>query len=320
MVDALHTHQNCQTLHTSFILLITVHTTLLKLTRPLHLLLAALTYTLGASIPAYLGKPLSVGIFWLGLTIIIFAQLSMFLLAEVFRPQNEPLVENQTPQQKETLRNNTLYFSIAALTVTAFIIYLLYISQALVLSSLREPQGGAFILLLSSFLLVILYAIPPMRLLARGFGELTLAAHIAYVIPSIGFLLQAKENHRLLILIIIPLTALALAYLLILNFISYPSDQKYQRATLLRLLTWERAVPFHHSLIVLAYLIFAIAPALGYFILWPAFLTLPFAILQIILLRHISLGGKPNWILLNVTALAVFGLTTYFLTLTFWIR
>ncbi len=285
---------------------------MLKLTRPLHLLLAALTYTLGASIPAYLGKPLSVGIFWLGLTIIIFAQLSMFLLAEVFRPVNEPLVENQTPQQKETLRNNTLYFSIAALTVTAFIIYLLYINQALVLSS--------FILLLSSFLLVILYGIPPIRLLARGFGELTLATHIAYVIPSIGFLLQAKENHRLLILIFIPLTALALAYFLILNFISYPSDQKYQRATLLRLLTWERAVPFHHSLIALAYLIFAIAPALGFSILWPAFLTLPFAILQIILLRHISLGGKPNWILLNVTALAVFGLTTYFLTLTFWIR
>ena len=43
-------------------------------------------------------------------------------------------------------------------------------------------------------------------------------------------------------------------------------------------------------------------------------------ILQIILLRHISLGGKPNWTLLTATALAVFGLTTYFLTLTFWIR
>jgi 1,4-dihydroxy-2-naphthoate octaprenyltransferase len=312
VVDALHTHQNCQTLHTSFILLITVHTTLLKLTRPLHLLLAALTYTLGASVPAYLGKPLSIGIFWLGLSMILFAQLSMFLLAEVFRPHNEPLLENETPKQKETLRNNALYISIAALTVTAFIVYLLYINQSLVLSS--------FILLISSFILILLYALPPMRLLARGFGELTLAAHIAYVIPSIGFLLQAKENHRLLILIIIPLTALALAYFLILNFISFPSDQKYQRATLLRLLTWERAVPFHHSLIVLAYLIFAIAPALGYFILWPAFLTLPFAILQIILLRHISLGGKPNWILLNVTALAVFGLTTYFLTLTFWIR
>ncbi len=287
-------------------------TALLKLIRPLHLLLAALTYTLGASIPAYLGNPLQPVIFALGLAGVLLAQLSMSLLAEVFRPHNEPLIENETPQQKESLRNNLLYISIAALTITAFIIYLLYINQALVFYS--------FILYLSSFILIPLYAIPPVRLLNRGFGELTLAAHIAYVIPSIGFLLQAKENHRLLAVIVFPLTALALAYFLIINFTSFPSDQKYQRATLLRRLTWERAVPLHHSLIVLAYCVFAIAPLLGFSILWTAFLTLPFAILQIILLRHISMGGKPNWTLLTATSLAVFGLTTYFLTLTFWIR
>ncbi len=285
---------------------------MLKLTRPLHLLLAALTYTLGASIPAYLGQPLQSTIFWLGLVLILLAQISMSLLAEVFRPHNEPLIENETPQQKETLRNNILYISIAALTVTAFITYLLYINRALVLSS--------FILYLSSFLLILSYAIPPVRLLNRGFGELTLAAYIAYIIPSLGFLLQAKENHRLLIVIIIPLTALALAYFLIINFTSFPSDQKYQRATFLRRLTWERAVPLHHSLIVFAYSVFAIAPLLGFSILKTAFLTLPFAVLQILLLRHISIGGKPNWTLLTATALAVFGLTTYFLTLTFWIR
>jgi len=284
----------------------------LKLTRPLHLLLAALTYTLGASIPAYFGNPLQPAIFALGLAGILLAQLSMSLLAEVFRPHNEPLVENETPKEKETLRSNMLYISIVTLASAVFLIYQLYINHALVLST--------FIFYLSSFILVLIYAIPPFRLLNRGFGELTLAAHIAYVIPSIGFLLQAKENHRLLIIILVPLTALALAYFLILNFVSFPSDQKYQRATLLRYLTWERAVPLHHSLIVFAYTFFAIAPLLGYSILWPAFLTLPFAILQILLLRHISLGGKPNWTLLTATALAGFGLTTYFLTLTFWLR
>ena len=285
---------------------------ILRLSRPLHLLLAALTYTLGASIPAYLGQSLRSSIFWLGLAAVLLAQLSMGLLAEVFRPYNEPLIENETPKQKEILRNNMLYISIAAVTVTAFIIYLLYIDQALGLPS--------FLFFLSSFILVLAYAIPPIRLLNRGFGELTLAAHIAYIVPSIGFLLQAKENHRLLIIILIPLTALALAYFLIINFTSFPSDQKYQRGTLLRYLTWEYAVPLHHVLLVFAYVIFAIAPLLGYSILWPAFLTLPFAILQIILLRHISNGNKPNWTLLTATALAVFGLTTYFLTLTFWLR
>ena len=287
---------------------------LLKLTRPLHLLLAALTYTLGASIPAYLGQPLQSTIFWLGLALILLAQMSMSLLAEVFRPHNEPFIETETPKQKETLRSNMLYISIAALTVTAFITYLLYINQSLVLSS--------FIFLLSSFIIILAYAIPPIRLVNRGFGELTLAVHIAYVIPSISLMLQVKENHRLLMFIIVPLTALALAYFLILNFTTFSSDQKYQRATLLRRLTWERAVPLHHSLIIFAYFIFAISPLLGFSfsLIWTAFLTLPFAILQILLLRHISMGGKPNWTLLTATALAVFGLTAYFLTLTFWIR
>ena len=285
---------------------------MLKLTRPLTLLLAALTYILGASIPAYLGRPFNNGVFVLGLAGVLLAQLSMNLLAEVFRPHNEPLTGSETPKQKETLRNNALYLSIALLTVNAVLAFILYTRGILVAPALP--------LLLSSVILIIVYAIPPIRLLKRGFGELTLALHMAYVIPSIGFVLQAGENHRLLIILILPLTALALAYFLIRNFITFISDQKYQRATLLRLLTWERAVPLHHSLIVLAYLIFALATILGYSILWPAFLTLPFAVLQILLLRHISLGGKPNWTLLNVTALALFGLTTYFLTLTFWLR
>jgi 1,4-dihydroxy-2-naphthoate octaprenyltransferase len=287
-------------------------TSFLKLTRPLCLLLAALTYLLGASIPAYLGKSFQPLGFLLGLAGVLLAQLSMSLLAEVFRPHNEPLVEDETPKLKENLRNNALYISIVALAAIAYIAFALYTNNTLALPT--------FYFLLFSLLLVLAYAIPPIRLLDRGFGELALAAHLAYVIPSIGFLLQAKDNHRLLAVIIIPLTALALAYFLVVNFTTFPSDQKYQRATLLRRLTWERAVPLHHSLIVFAYIIFAIALLLGFSVLWTAFLTLPFALLQIVLVRNISLGVKPNWILLTSTALAVFGLTTYFITLTFWLR
>ncbi len=287
---------------------------MLKLSRPLHLLLAALTYVLGASIPAYLGKSFQTIPFILGLAGILLAQWSMSLLGEVFRPHNEPLIDGETPAQKETLRNNMLYVSIAALTVYAVIAFIIYLNRALSLH--------AFYFLLFSLLLVLAYSLPPLRLINRGFGELTLAVHIAYVIPSIGFLLRAGESHRLLAILTIPLTAIALAYFLILNFTEFTRDEKYQRVTLLRRLTWERAVPLHHSLILFAYMLFAIAPLLGFSfnLVWPAFLTFPFAIFQIIQLRAIALGNPPNWRLLTSTALAVFGLTTYFLTLTFWIR
>jgi len=287
---------------------------LLKLTRPLNLLLATLTYLLGASIPAYLGKPVQLVPLILGWAIIVFAQVSMSFLREVFRPHNEPLIAGETPQQKETLRNNLLYTSIGLVGTIAGIAFILDRNFALALPTI--------LFLISSIAFVFLYSIPPFHFVNRGFGEFILAVQIAYIIPSIAFLLQANEMSRLLVTLLIPLTVLALAYFLVINFTTFPDDEKYERGTLLRRLTWERAVPLHHSLIAFAYIIFAIAPLFGFALnlIAPAFLTFPFAIFQIIQLRAIANGNPPNWKLLTSTALAVFGLTTYFLTLTFWLR
>jgi 1,4-dihydroxy-2-naphthoate octaprenyltransferase len=287
---------------------------LLKLLRSLNLLLAGLTYLLGASIPPYLGKTVQPAPFALGLGFILLTQASMALLSEVFRPHNEPLIAGETPKQKETLRNNMLYVSIGMLGAVSVIAFIYHLNFTLALPSL--------LFVLSSVILALVYSIPPFHLVNRGFGELILALHLAYVVPSIGFLFQSGENSRLLTLILIPLTMLGFAYFLILGFTTYPEDEKYDRGTLLRRLGWERAIPLHHGLIVLAYLCFAIIPLFGFAftLIAPAFLTLPFAVFQIIQLRAIANGGAPNWKLLTATALAVFGLTTYFLTLTFWLR
>ena len=285
-----------------------------RLSCPLNLLLTALTYLLGASVPAYLGRPFQITSFVLGLASVLLAQASMALLGEVFRPHNEPLMDGETPQQKETLRNNMLYISVGMIATCGLIVFIVFLNRNLTLPT--------FYFLVSSILLVLAYAIPPVRLVDRGFGELILAAHIAYVVPTIGFLFQAGENHRLLFVLATPLIALCLAYFLILNFVTFQIDQKYQRGTLLRSLTWEHAVPLHHSLIAFAYVMYALTPMLGFSfnLIWPAFLTLPFAVFQIIQLRAVANGSPPNWKLLTSTALAVFGLTTYFLTLTFWLR
>ncbi|MGZ9233954.1 MAG: UbiA family prenyltransferase [Anaerolineales bacterium] len=288
---------------------------LFRLSRPQHLLLAALTYFLGASIANYLGKPFRTDSFWLGLVAVLLAQASMNLLAEVFRPYNEPIVEGETRKDRMTLRNNALYISIAALAANAVIAFLLYQNNHLSISAL-------FFLLLS-LILVLTYAIPPFRFINRGFGEFVMAAHLAYVIPSIAYILQSDETHRFL-MITIPLTFLAFAYFIVLSFPAFASDSKYNRSTLLTRLGWERVVPLHHLFVLLAYLFFlALAsPAFGLSLslLWPAFLTLPFAIFQIFQLRNIALGARTNWNLLTVTALSVFGLTAYFLSLTFWLR
>ena len=286
---------------------------LLRLSRPLHPLLAALTYSLGASLADYLGKPFLANSFWLGLIVVLLAQTSMSLLSEVFRLDAEPLLENETRIQRQTLRNNTLYVSVTFLTVIAVIVYLLFANKQLPLAS--------FLFLLLSFLITLTYSIPPFRFVNRGLGEFLLAAHLAYVIPSIAYTLQTGETHRFLSLTV-PLTFLALAYFIVMNFPSFATDRKLDRITFLTRLGWERVVPLHHIFVLFAYLLFLTTPAFGLSLtlIWPAFFTFPFALFQIFQLRNISLGLPPNWTLLTATSLAVFGLTTYFLTLTFWLR
>ena len=285
--------------------------TLLRLSRPLYLLLAALTYSFGVSISNYLGKPFRPDAFWLGLIGVILAQMSMVLLSEVFRLDVEPLAENETRRDRLVVRNNALYVSIAAITADAFIVFLLYRNQRL------SPASFSFLLL--SLVIILVYSLPPFR--NRGFGEFLLATHLGYIVPSIAYLLQADQTHRFLVLSL-PLTLLAFAYFIVMDFPSFATDQKYNRSTILTRLGWEPVVPLHHILVLFAYIFFAIAPALGISLslIWPAFLTLPFALFQIFQVRAISLGAPANWPLLTATALAVFGLTAYFLTLTFWLR
>ena len=285
--------------------------TIFRISRPLHMLLAALTYSFGASIANYLGKPFRTDSFWLGLLAVLLAQMSMSLLSEVFRLDVEPLAENETRRARIVIRNNALYISIAALSADAVIAFILFDHQHLSIAS--------FSFLLVSLVLILSYSLPPFR--NRGFGEFILAAHLAYVIPSIAYLLQADETHHFLTLTI-PLTLLAFAYFIVMDFPTFATDRKYNRTTFLTRLGWERVVPLHHIFVLFAYVFFAISPALGLSLslIWPAFLTLPFAVLQIIQLRNIALGAPANWILLTATALSVFGLTAYFITLTFWLR
>jgi 1,4-dihydroxy-2-naphthoate polyprenyltransferase len=288
-------------------------TSILKLTRPLHLLLTALAFAFGTSLADYLGKPFRVDSFWLGFLMVMLVQITMNLLPEVYRPQNERLFENETRADRLKLRNNALYVSTAALASIAVIAYILFNTDHLPLAS--------FLFLIFSLILILIYSIPPFRFINRGFGEILLAIQLAYVFPSFAFTLQTGMTHPFLALAV-PLTFLAFAYFIVLDFQAFAQDQKYERVTFLTRLGWERVIPLHHIFVLFAYIFLLTMPAfkLPLSLLAPAFLTLPFALYQIYQLRNIALGLKPNWTLLNATALGVFGLTTYFLALTFWIR
>ena len=287
---------------------------LAKLSRPLHLILAALTYVLGAGIARYLGRPVHLAAFGLGLLAALALQAASYWLVEYFRLPLTPLAKDETPRHREALRTTLFQSAAALLTVSAAVVV------TLLLAHLLPAAAGVVLGLIAVFFFA--YAIPPLRLSEMGYGELLLAIYLGTLLPILAFLLQVGEFHRLLTFATFPLTLLALAYLLVWNFPTFATDQKFGRHTLLTRLTWQRAIPIHHFLILAAYLLFAATPFLGFpwGLVWPVFLVLPFAIVQILWLQQIAQGGRTLWNFLTALAAATFGLTAYLLAFTFWIR
>ena len=286
---------------------------LLTFSQPLVLVLAALTYTLGTGIARYLGRAEAPLAFGLGLGWILLILLPMNLLTVYFRPPNEPLIKDETIVERNWLRAAAFQISIASLGVVAVLTVFLF-------------QGGISSTALFFAVLIVLaalaYALPPLRLITSGFGELTLSLLLAALLPAFAFTLKTGEVHRLLGAVAFPLTALTLAFFLAMSFPTFREDNKYERSSLLIRIGWQRAVPLHHLLVLTAYLLFAAMPQLGipWGVIWPVFLIMPFALFQIFWMQQIAFGANPNWKFLIALATTVLGLTTYILTVTFWIR
>lgn len=285
-----------------------------KYIQPLNLLLGGLTYTLGAGIARYLGAVVNWPVFGLGLLAVLPMLIAASLLCTYFRMLFVPLNPDETPRLRERFRVLLLQTAFATLTWSATVGVILFLTHPMIISA-----GVLFTLTL---LLLIIYSVPPLRLSETGYGDLVLAIVFASFLPAIGFLLQTGEIHRILALTAFPLTLLAIAWMLASNFSTFATDQKLGRRSMLIRMTWQRAVPFHHIVILIAFLLFAAAPLFGisWELVWPVFLAFPFAILQVYWLQRIAAGGTPIWKFFNVLVPAVFGLTTYLLSMSFWIR
>jgi 1,4-dihydroxy-2-naphthoate octaprenyltransferase len=287
---------------------------LIRTARPLQLILAALTFSLGAGISHYLGQTINILVFGVGLLAILSIQAATAWLAEQFRLPVTPLLEGETAVDRENFRVTLLQSSYAALTLVGAIVVSLLVTARL------NPPSAALIGVIILFM--VAYALPPLHLAENGFGELIMAVYIGTLSPALAFLLENGEVHRLLTFATFPLTLLALAYFLVIAFPSYGTDMKLGRQSLLTRLTWQRAIPIHHLLLLGAYLFFASAPFFGFpwGLVWPALVVLPFAIIQIIWLQRISMGGPTLWTFITTLSLATFGLTAYLLAFTFWTR
>ena len=285
---------------------------LLRITHPWVLLLSLLTYALGAGIANYLGTPIYWPTYITGQAAVILLLLSSFFLREYFdRP---PMLElPRRPEDPPRLLRGHLFVIFATtLTIGAVLTVLLLGRGAL--------NPSAFLILSIAFVLAMAYAMPPFRLAHSGYGELVTAIFIANLTPSLAFLLQYSEFHRLLAFATFPLTFLILASALALRMETYARDLREEKKNMLTRLGWQRGVAIHNILILVGFLVLGTAALAGlpWNLTWPGLLGLPIGLFQIIQMQSIANGGKPRWGLLAITAAATLALTTYFLNLALW--
>jgi 1,4-dihydroxy-2-naphthoate octaprenyltransferase len=285
---------------------------MIRIARPVRLLLILILYSLGAGIAHYLGRPTNWGSLLLGFLVAVSLGASSEWLVAVFRLPLLPLEKDETPRQRIATRTTLLQLAFGFLTVAAACIVAMML--------LKDLSVSAAFVFITMALLYLFYAVPPVRLSASGYGELVEAILIGSLVPVWAFLLQYGAFHRMLTFVTFPLTLLTLAYLLAEDFPAFGMDQKYGNRTLLVRLSWQYAVPVHHMVVSAAYFLLALSPLLGFpwRLDWPVFFSLPFAILQIFWLQRIAAGGRTLWKFFVPLTLATAALAAYLLSFAFW--
>lgn len=283
--------------------------------RPWALLFGGLMYAIGGGIHHYLGGTTDWVNFWLGLGCTTLLQISSYLL-KAYYDWLDPLQRYQPGgDDRETvlaMRAVLLQVVFTLLTVGAVLTVLLVIRHAINLAVI-------FILGLG-FVLAFFYAVPPLRLVYSGYGELIDAFLVATLFPALALLLQTGDLHRLLAMLSFPVTALYLAMLIAFELREYGRDIKNSRKDILYRLGWQTGMNFHNLLILGSYLMIGVAAVLGFpwSLAWPVLLTLPIGLFQIFIMVQIAGGAPPRWRLIRLVAIALPGIMAYLLIVALW--
>jgi 1,4-dihydroxy-2-naphthoate octaprenyltransferase len=122
---------------------------------------------------------------------------------------------------------------------------------------------GSLWLLVAIVVLAWSYSAPPLRLCARGLGELTTAIVVTVLVPLLGFTLQRGDATKMLALTIAPLAMLQFAMLLAIEFPDAAGDAMTGKRTLVVKLGARPAAVLYVAITLLAFVWPAIAYACG---------------------------------------------------------
>jgi 1,4-dihydroxy-2-naphthoate octaprenyltransferase len=285
--------------------------------KPLILVGSALVYFLGVGLARYLGSGVNWSSFGVGLGWITALQIGAFFLYEYFKP---PELTDYSQNNNGRQGNPETRFSQRTVLLVAYTCMAVVASLTVLLIAERRSDPVIFLIMALLFTGCIFYSAPPFQLEFSGYGELVLAFMLGFLVPGFSFILQANQLHRLVAMTTFPLVFVSLAMFIALQFPGFASALKFDRRNLLIRMGWRRAMNLHNLLILGGYLLIGLASFFGLpsFVVIAAALTLPFAILEIWQFYRIGQGGRPNWRLLSLNALATFGSLAYLMAYSYW--
>jgi 1,4-dihydroxy-2-naphthoate octaprenyltransferase len=277
-----------------------------------------LLYLLGGGISSYLGTFTDWRVFWLGLGWVQSLLLANGLLVKYFdRISTATLANsNQVTDEKQTpfyISSRAHLFSVyVVLTILALITFTLVVGPGVEFSEVT--------LLLTSFLCLFFYSLPPFRWNQSGYGELIIAFLITFLIPGIAFLFQNETYHRLLILACLPLFFAHLMCQLVSELKLYSKNKSLGNQNMMMRSGWQTGVFVLNVCLLGIFLSLGLASILGMprFIIIPGYLLFPLAMVLFWQIRRITSGDKPLWGVVSFIANGIFFLMAYLFSFAFW--
>ena len=294
----------------------------IQLTRPIFLLGVIVLYALGVGIANYLGVIIDWTVYILGQVWVTLLQLSTQYLNEYFDSLADQRNINRTflTGGSGVLGEGKLPRRVALMAAITCLGILASITVVLI-SYIALPPEAVLIMILA-FFGAFFYSVPPIKLEASGYGELTTTILVAIMVPAYAFILQSGELHRLIAMSAFPLAATHLSMLLAFELPDYANDAKFEKRTIMVRLGWQNGMILHNILVLSAFLLFTIAGLFGYpkFAMLAGLLPLPLGLFQIWQMRRIANGARPNWNALIIGSVALFASMAYLLGFAFWIN
>jgi 1,4-dihydroxy-2-naphthoate octaprenyltransferase len=256
----------------------------LRLTRPFFLLGGILLYLLGVAAALVDGTPFHLAYFLLGQLLVTSIQLMVHYANEYFDQDVDRAITDRTwfSGGSGVLASGALP-PVTALRAAQVCLGIALFVLLAVLAVNRSPALAALLAL--ALLAGWFYSAPPLRLVSRGWGEVTASLVVALFVPLAGFLLQTGGNALpfSLLKLCLPLVLIHMSMLLAFEFPDQEADAAFAKRTLTVRLGPLPAAWLHHTLLLAAFGLIAfftissdLAQGGGL-----AFLALPLAIWQV---------------------------------------